>query len=111
MAPANVILLSKGLNALVRAPSRYCICITVAYIASRSIPKAFNYTVMSNKACRRVMEGRSWTEFVQDDGSELEKENSQVPVLSGQPLCFPAHHFSALYSAVPAFPLQTSYRH
>lgn len=109
MAPANVILLSKGLNALVRAPSRYCICITVAYIVSCSIPKAFNYTVMSNKACRRVMEGRSWTEFVQDDGSELEKENSQVPVLSGQPLCFPA--FSALYSAVPAFPLQTSYRH
>lgn len=43
-----------------------------------------------------------WAEFVQDHCSELKKENSWLPVLSGHALCFPRRHISAvaLYLAV-----------
>ena len=59
------------------------------------------------------MAGERWTEFVQGHCSELEKENSLLPILSGHALCFPRHDISAvaLYSAVPASPLYTSYKH
>lgn len=55
------------------------------------------------------MAGERWTEFVQDHCSELEKEESWLPTLSGHNLCFPRHHISAvaLYLAVPSSLLYT----
>jgi len=56
---------------------------------------------------KREIDGENWTEFVGDYCSEVEKESSWLPVHSDQPLCFPAHLFSAfaLYPAVLTSPL------